>query len=322
MATINYQPTLQPQFSVQFTLGSGGISEQDPPPPPSSLYGVDLAAHLRGLTVIYRDPADADVKTSTTYDYGAQWYTATVATDAGGYGIAPSLAVSRHEDLFAAWHDGDDAIHVHRSYDYAETWEEITTDPALTGRYPRLLITGDRAFLLYYDTGDEFCKLYGSSDHYETLTHLADFATSEQVNGFGMDRRGRLHVLAEDAGTVVQYTSWDGVEWEGPDSLIGGREGPPGCAYWLHAGAVLAWDTGDQLQLYRTDSGFIDIAAGPFAVTAAYPQQSPGICFDRRGYLFIALQAVAGFSTDDVSVVGRVVLDMPDISQLAIDEEP
>lgn len=322
MAFVNYQPFYQPDVNILADTSVGGFYEQDPPPDPSTQFGVDLVAHLRGLTAIYRDPADGLVKSQTTPNLGASWYQATVGVDPGSTVIAPSITVAPNDDLYAAWHDDTDTVKVAVSRDYGTTWEAVTTAPVLTGRYPRLLIAGDRHMVLFYSPADTATLLYGGSDRFETLEAWAEFAVSEQVPSFKQDRHGVIRVLAENAGDVIQYSSRDGIQWDEDGILISGREQPAGAGYVLASGAVFAWDAGDQLQVYQTTSDYGEVLRGPWDVTSAYPQQAPGVAVDRHGWVFLALQQVTGFEvTTDVSTVGRVTPDIPDIPRLAIDED-
>ena len=292
-----------------------------PPPPPSTYVGVDLATTNYGLHVIFRDTATADVVAQAGKWVGAalEWAAmVTVAADAGGYAIAPSLAVARNQDLYAAWHDAGQGLHVHRSRDFGQTWAEITVAPIRYGRYPRLLITKDWQLLFYYSPGLGGGRLYGSTDHYQTIRRLKNFTMTEQPASLRVDRNGVIHLLYEGSGGVRQQTSKDAVNWTDRGVLIAGR-GWPAAGYANAFGALFAWDTAptpDLLQLYRSESEFASVRDGPFDVTNVYPLQVPGVAVDRWRYVWLALQAGGGFSVDDV---GRLAPDAGP-GQFAIDE--
>lgn len=304
MATINYQPTLQPQFSVLFTLTGGGIFEQDPPPPPGTIYGPALAALTEGIVVAYRVAASTAIRTQKSTSLAvAAWRTVEAVTAAADDNCAPSLAVGLNDDLWIAWHNAAGAVSIQR---HKNGWQAaVTTSPTLTGKHPRLLLTEDRQYIAYWSTAASAIKLYGSNDFFATLDLLGTFSVSEQVVSLFQDRSGLLHLLAESGGNVRQWTSSDGAQWTDRGTLQASRTKPQ-AGYTVAGGALFAWNTGNALQVWRLGGAHTETVAGPAAVTSAFPEQVAGVCVDRYDVVWLALQDSSGFNTDNV---GRLMLD-------------
>ncbi len=312
MATINYQPTLQPQFSVLFTLTGGGIFEQDPPPPPGTIYGPALAALTEGIVVAYRVAADDAIYTQKSTSLAVTaWNAAETVTTAADDNCVPCLAVGLNDDLWIAWNDAAEAISIQR---HVNGWQAaVSTTPTLTGKHPRILLTEQGQFVAFWHTGDAEISLYRSTDFFETVELVATFALSEQAVFLGQDRSGLLHLLGEDAGDAVQWTSADSVQWTDRGVLVSARVIPM-AGYTVAGGALFAWDASDLLQVWRLDGPHTATVAGPADITDLFPEQVPGVCVDRYDVVWLALQDGGAFSTDDV---GRLA---PESAQYSLDQ--
>jgi hypothetical protein len=268
--------------------------EQNPPTTPATVTGVGLAALTEGLVVAYRFTGDEIRTQKSTSLAVTAWHDAeTVTTDADD-NCAPSLAVGRIEDLWIAWHNLAEAIFIQR---YANGWlAAVSTTPAITGKHPRLLLTEDRQYVAVWDAA---LLLYGSTDFYETVELLETFAVDEQAVSFFQDRSGLLHIVGEDGGNSVQWTSADGLTWTDRGTLATSAAVPM-AGYTVAGGALFVWGAADTLYAFRLDGPHLATAAGPVAVTDLYPEQVAGIAVDRFDIVWLALQATGGFDIDDV----------------------
>jgi hypothetical protein len=312
MAFVAVTRTIQPDVGFFDFVDAADFSETDPPPPPGSIYGVGLAALTEGIVVAYRVEGDEAIYTQKSTSLAvAAWHDAETVTEAADDHCAPSLAAAPNDDLWIAWHDGAAGIFIQR---HVNGWQAaVTTSPTLTGKHPRLLLTKERQYIAYWDTGATEVRLYGSTDFFETLTLLETFALSEQAVSLFVDRAGLLHLLGEDGGDTVQWTSADGLTWTDRGVLEAGV-GVPMAGYTVAGGALFAWAAADQLQAWRLDGPHLDTAAGPADITDLFPEQVAGVCVDRYDVVWLALQTSGGFAIEDV---GRFAPD----GQFAFDQE-